>query len=152
MLYIPGFQRRLVVVSICQLGIVSDLYRHRRAVTVEKPFHQRPRVYLRRRCPASRRYQLFRRRHYRAAKYSQHDSPTHHSLSQEVIVSARAWKKNRRRALPFIEERRGVVGVKQSLCLFHLFRPTKEMFTRTLFDHNSETQLYLEPFDAYVFK
>ena len=60
------------MVSVGQLYMVADLYGYAGGVGLQEPVHQRRRRDFRRRSPATGGHQLFRRRHYRAAKYSQH--------------------------------------------------------------------------------
>lgn len=70
--HLPWQQRRLFVVCVGQLDVVSNLYRHRGGIVLEEPVDERRRRDLRRRGPASGRHQLVRWRHNRAAEHSQH--------------------------------------------------------------------------------
>jgi len=69
---LPGLKRRLVVVGISELDMLSDLHRHGGGVLLLEPLPQRRRRHLRRRSTAAGGHELVRRRHYGAAEHTQH--------------------------------------------------------------------------------
>lgn len=72
---LPGLKRRLVVMGISKVDMLSDLHRHCGSVFLLEPLPQRRRCRLRRRGSAAGGHKLVRRRNDGAAEHTQHFTP-----------------------------------------------------------------------------